>query len=224
MDRSRLEAFSDGVFAVAITLLALDLTVAGPGHGHLIDQLDDKWPAFLAYLVSFFMIGIVWVNHHMLVRSIIKVDRTLLFLNLVLLLFVVLIPFATATEADYFPHNGPDARLAMALYAGALLGMSVGFAGILEWTLHGQRVDQPVPPELRWRARARFAGGGLVYVIAIALAWFSALASFVLIVLIALYYILENTPARAARGPAGSGPGESGPDDRAQMIGADKPE
>ena len=63
MDRSRLEAFSDGVFAVAITLLALDLTVAGPGHGRLIDQLYDKWPAFLAYLISFFMIGIVWVNH-----------------------------------------------------------------------------------------------------------------------------------------------------------------
>src|SRR5882672_3473244 len=63
MDRSRLEAFSDGVFAVAITLLALDLTVEGPGHGPLLDQLYDKWPAFLAYLISFFMIGIVWVHH-----------------------------------------------------------------------------------------------------------------------------------------------------------------
>ena len=102
MDRSRLEAFSDGVFAVAITLLALDLTVAGPGHSPLADQLHEKWPAFLAYLISFFMIGIIWVNHHVLVRSIIKVDRLLLFLNLVLLLFVVLIPFATTTVADYF--------------------------------------------------------------------------------------------------------------------------
>ena len=146
MDRSRLEAFSDGVFAVAITLLALDLTVAGPGHGPLLDQLYDKWPAFLAYLISFFMIGIVWVNHHALVRSIIKVDRTLLFLNLVLLLFVVLIPFATATEADYFPRNDRDAQLAMVLYAGVFLGMSAGFGAIFEWTLHGQRVYQPLPP------------------------------------------------------------------------------
>jgi uncharacterized membrane protein len=64
MDRSRLEAFSDGVFAVAITLLALDLTVPGKGHGPLVDQLNEKWPAFLAYQISFFMIGIVWVNHH----------------------------------------------------------------------------------------------------------------------------------------------------------------
>jgi len=151
MDRSRLEAFSDGVFAVAITLLALDLTVEGPGHGRLLDQLYDKWPAFLAYLISFFMIGIVWVNHHALVRSIIKVDRLLLFLNLVLLLFVVLIPFATSTEAAYFPHNNDDARLAMALYAGVFLGMSLGFGAIFEWTLHGDRVYQPVPRERHWR-------------------------------------------------------------------------
>jgi uncharacterized membrane protein len=198
VDRTRLEAFSDGVFAVAITLLALDLTVEGPaGDGPLRHQLYLKWPAFLAYLISFFMIGIVWVNHHSLVRSIIKVDRKLLFLNLVLLLFVVLIPFATATEADYFPHDDGSARLAAALYAGVFLGMSIGFASMLEWTLHGQRVYQPVPPERRWAARARFAGGSLAYVIAIAVAAFSAVASFVLIALIALYYILENTPAAA---------------------------
>jgi TMEM175 potassium channel family protein len=125
MDRYRLEAFSDGVFAVAITLLALDLTVAGPaGHGSLTDQLHEKWPAFLAYLISFFMIGIIWVNHHVLVRSIIKVDRLLLFLNLVLLLFVVLIPFATATVADYFSLHDWDTQVAMMLYGGVFLGMS----------------------------------------------------------------------------------------------------
>ncbi len=203
MDRSRLEAFSDGVFAVAITLLALNLTVEGPGHGHLIDQLHGRWPAFLAYLISFFMIGIVWVNHHVLVRSIIAVDRMLLFLNLVLLLFVVLIPFATATEADYFPHNSLDAQLAMTLYAGVFLGMSAGFALIFEWTLHGQRVYQLLPPEKHWAARARFVGGGLVYVVAILLAQFNALAAFVLIALTAVYYIFERTPAAPAAPDSG---------------------
>jgi uncharacterized membrane protein len=195
MDRSRLEAFSDGVFAVAITLLALNLTVDGYGHGPLLRQLNAKWPAFLAYLISFFMIGIVWVNHHALVRSITKVDRTLLFINLVLLLFVVLIPFATATEASYFPHNDNDAQLAMVLYAGVFLGMSAGFGGIFEWTLHGQRVYQPLPPERHWPARVRFVGGALFYVLAIVVAVFNAVAAFVLIALVALYYILENTPA-----------------------------
>ncbi len=207
MDRSRLEAFSDGVFAVAITLLALDLTVEGPGHGPLIVQLTGRWPAFLAYLISFFMIGIVWVNHHALVRSITQVDRLLLFLNLVLLLFVVLIPFATATEADYFPHNSNDARLAMALYAGVFLGMSIGFGAIFEWTLHGERVYQPVPWERHWAARARFVGGGLVYVVAIIVAAFNAVAAFVLIALVAVYYIVENTPAS----PGPQSPGDDAP-------------
>ncbi len=200
MDRSRLEAFSDGVFAVAITLLALNLTVEGPGHGHLIDQLYERWPAFLAYLISFFMIGIVWVNHHVLVKSIMAVDRMLLFLNLVLLLFVVLIPFATAMEADYFPANSLDAQLAMTLYAGVFLGMSVGFGSIFEWTLHGQRVYQPLPPEKHWAARARFVGGGLAYVVAIIVAQFNALAAFLLIALVAVYYIFERTPAAPGSG------------------------
>jgi uncharacterized membrane protein len=197
VDRTRLEAFSDGVFAVAITLLALNLTVAGPGHGHLLDQLYDKWPAFAGYLVSFLMIGIIWVNHHALVRQITAVDRMLLFLNLVLLLFVVLIPFGTATAGDYLPHNTSDARLAMVLYGGIFLGMSVGFSAIFEWTLHGDHVYHPLPPEQHWPARRRFAGGALVYVIAMVVAVFNALAAFVLIGLVAVYYIFERTPPSA---------------------------
>jgi TMEM175 potassium channel family protein len=202
MDRSRLEAFSDGVFAVAITLLALDLTVAGPeGHGHLIDQLYGKWPAFLAYLISFFMIGIIWVNHHALVRQITKVDRTLLFLNLVLLLFVVLIPFTTATVADYFSQHSWDTQVAMMLYGGAFLGMSIGFGTMFEWTLHGQRVQQPLPPEQHWPARVRFVGGGLAYVAAILIALASDVASFVLVAVIAVYYIFERTPSSPETDP-----------------------
>ena len=203
MDRSRLEAFSDGVFAVAITLLALDLTVEGPGHGPLLDQLYDKWPAFLAYLISFFMIGIVWVNHHALVRSIIKVDRTLLFLNLVLLLFVVLIPFSTATAAEYLSKDNWDARVAMALFAGVFVGMSVGFGGIFEWTLHSKNVYQPLPPERHWAARIRFVGGAGVYAVAVVIALFSAYAAFALMGLVGVYYIFERTPA-----PSGSGEDE----------------
>ena len=200
MDRSRLEAFSDGVFAVAITLLALDLTVAGPGHGALAHQLGVRWPAFAAYVVSFFVIGIIWVNHHVLVRSISVVNRTLLFLNLVLLLFVVMIPFATATVAEYLTLTGkeaPNAKTAMVLYGAVFLGMSAGFGSILEWTLHGERVYQPVPKEKRWAARVRFVGGGGVYVVAIVVALFSPIASFILIALVAVYYIFERTPASA---------------------------
>jgi uncharacterized membrane protein len=199
MDRSRLEAFSDGVIAVAITLLALDLVVPGRGHGPLLHQLTEKWPAFVAYLISFLTIGIIWVNHHALVRTIKAVDRTLLFLNLVLLLFVVLIPFATATAGDYLTAGDEDSRrLAMALYGGAFVGMSIGFSAIFEWTLHGQRVYQPLPPGQHWAARRRFVSGGLVYVVATIVALFSPVAAFVIIGLVAVYYIFERTPGSAA--------------------------
>ncbi len=224
MDRSRLEAFSDGVFAVAITLLALNLTVAHPGHVDLLHQLRGQWWTFLAYLISFFMIGIVWVNHHALVREIAVVDRTLLFLNLLLLLFVVMIPFATATVAEYLAAQGPhfhrDAQVAMMLYGAVFLGMSAGFGGIFEWTLHGEHMYQRLPVDKHWAARARFVGGGVVYVIAIAVAQFNAIASFVIIALVAVYYIFESTPD-AYKAPAGNAtpktpetpdtPGSAGP-------------
>jgi uncharacterized membrane protein len=204
VDRSRLEAFSDGVIAVAITLLALNLTVDGPGHGPLLGQLQDRKYVFLTYLISFLMIGIIWVNHHALIRSIKAVDRTLLFLNLLLLMFVVLIPFATDTVGRYLsPHNSWDEQVAMMIYGGVFLGMSVGFSAIFEWTLHGQRVYRPLPPEQHWPARARFAGGGLVYAVAIVIALYSAFASFLIIALVAVYYIFERTPASPAPpGPA----------------------
>jgi uncharacterized membrane protein len=200
VDRSRLEAFSDGVIAVAITLLALSIAVEGPGHHRsLADQLHDRWYAFLAYLISFLTIGIIWVNHHALIRTIKAVDRTLLFLNLVLLLFVVLIPFGTATVAQYLPVGGWDTQVAMMVYGGVFLGMSIGFDAIFEWTLHGQRVYQPLPPEQHWAARRRFCGGGVVYAVAIIVAVFNAIASFVIIGLIAVYYIFERTGAPRPR-------------------------
>lgn len=101
VEKTRLEAFSDGVFAVAITLLVLDLRVprdAQPGGlGH---ALNDLWPNYASYVVSFFIIGIIWVNHHAMLGFIRRVDRTLLFLNLLLLLFIALIPFPTALLAE----------------------------------------------------------------------------------------------------------------------------
>jgi uncharacterized membrane protein len=214
VDRSRLEAFSDGVFAVAITLLALNLTVAGPGNGKLIDQLGSHWPSFVAYLISFFTIGIIWVNHHALIRSVKSVDRRLLFFNLVLLLFVVLIPFATGLVAEYLRHsvNGADTRIAMALYAAVFVGLSAGFGLIFEWTLHGDRVYQPVPTERRWAARIRFVGGAGVYVVALVVALFSAYVAFALTGLIALYYTLEQTPATRGATGESAAPGSPGDD------------
>jgi uncharacterized membrane protein len=194
VDRGRLEAFSDGVFAVAITLLALNLVVAGPGHGPLLRQLGEHWPSFVAYLISFFTIGIIWVNHHALVTNIAAVERSLLFLNLALLLFVVLIPFATGTMAQYLTAGGQDANVATALYGAVFEGMALSFAAIFAWTLREGRTHRAVPKEARRSAWWRFTIGNLFYVLAILVAFVNAPMAVAIIGLVAVYYVFEWTP------------------------------
>lgn len=194
MERGRLEALSDGVFAVAITLLALDLVVAGPGHGPLLEQLGERWPSFVAYLISFFTIGVIWVNHYALMRNVAAVDRTLLFVNLVLLLFVVLIPFATRTMADYLTSGGQDAHVSMALYAGVFEGMGLSFTLLFAWTLGEGRTIRAVPPEAQRAAWLRFSPGLLTYLVAIVVAFVSAPAALAIVGLATLYYVFERTP------------------------------
>jgi uncharacterized membrane protein len=188
-----LEAFSDGVIAVAITLLALNLVVAGPGHGPLLRQLLDHWPSFVAYLISFLTIGIVWVNHHGLVRNVANADRTLLFLNLLLLLFVVLIPFATATMAEYLTDQGQDGRTAMLMYVLVFEGMALSFAAMFAWTLREGRTIQPADRSARLATWALFSIGNLAYLVAIAVSFFSPPAALAIIGLVAVYYIFEWT-------------------------------
>src|SRR5471032_3352676 len=160
MSPARLESFSDGVFAVAITLLALDLRVDGPGgYGTLAHQLAHQWPSFAAYVVSFFVIGIVWVNHHALFTSFSRADRSLMFLNLLLLLWIVAIPFATSTMATYLRTGGGDAHLAAAVYSGVLEGMSLSFASIFLWSMREQNRKIPLPPGAARAAAVRFTIG-----------------------------------------------------------------
>jgi uncharacterized membrane protein len=215
VDSGRLEAFSDGVFAVAITLLALNLGVDGPGRQHpaLAAQLGAKWPAFAAYLISFATIGIVWVNHHALFKTIAKVDRTLLFLNLLLLFFVVTIPFATATIAAYIRSGGPDASLAAVIYQGVFVGMSISFVGLFWWAIRHGHMTVTFTPSGARQATIRFGIGNVAYLAAIGIAFYSATASLIVSGVVAVYYIFERTPAPAPASPAAEiPPGSESPD------------
>jgi uncharacterized membrane protein len=199
MDRGRLEAFSDGVFAVAITLLALDLALPGPGSHHsLWHLLGDHWRHFVAYFISFLIIGIMWVNHHALVRNIAVVDRAVLFLNLMLLLFIVVIPFSTSTMAQYLTAGGGNSHLAMALYASTFEATALAFTALFLWSLKEGRTHQALPREARGAATLRFSFGGVVYLVAILVSFVNAYAAFALIGFTAVYYVFERTPA----GPA----------------------
>jgi uncharacterized membrane protein len=196
VDRSRLEAFSDGVFAVAITLLALDLAVEGPGHGHLALLLVDRWPAFVAYLISFFTIGIIWVNHHTMMNSVVAVTRGLLYLNLLLLAVVVAIPFVTSTLADYLRDGWPNANTAAALYAGVFELMSITFALVSEWILrHDEYVRDPMSAAAKTPARLSFYAGQVPYLIAFVVAFVSVWATVAITAATGIYYIFVRTYA-----------------------------
>lgn len=127
VSKGRIEAFSDGVIAVAITLLVLDLRVPEPtGAGDLGHRLLELWPNYAAYAVSFVAIGIMWINHHTMLRRLSGVDHSVLLLNLLLLLCIVVLPFSTSLLATYLdaPRGG---HLAAVVYAGSLLVTSSVF-------------------------------------------------------------------------------------------------
>src|SRR5215470_242113 len=174
MESGRLEAFSDGVFAVAITLLALDLVVPGPGGGQsLAYKLQHHSPSFAAFVVSFLTIGIIWVNHHTLFRNFADIDRPLLFLNLLLLFFVVCIPFATSTFAAYLRVPGFDASVAAAIYEGVFEGMSIAFGLLFWWAIRREHLKVALTPPAARAATIRFGLGNIGYIAAIGIAFVS---------------------------------------------------
>ena len=203
MDRGRLEAFSDGVLAVAITLLVLDLHVdASEGHPSLGHQLRMLWPQISAYVVSFLVIGVIWVNHHALCLLIGTVDRTLLFVNLVLLLFVTTLPFTTSVLADFISDGGADARWAAALYGVSNSGMAFAFTAMLHRMVSRNLLLYPVPRDVGTQAVRRFGLGSILYPLSalLGVAW----PPLVLILTggLAVYYVFEHTPILPSRPPS----------------------
>ncbi len=205
LSKGRVEAFSDGVFAVAITLLVLDLKVAGPGHGPLARQLADEWPSYFAYLVSFMVIGIIWVNHHTLLARFATIDRTLLFLNLLLLLFITVIPFPTALLAQYLRAGGRDSHVAAALYGLVMEGMSLSFGAMFAWGgRHPELLHEPPEPAVHRRALMQFGVGSVLYLFTIALAFVSAPGALIAHFAIAVFYIVDRTTVDGANEPEDS--------------------
>ena len=193
MDKGRTEAFSDGVLAVAITLLVLDLHVESGGGESLAAQLGHNWPNFAAYLVSFFVIGVIWVNHHALFTLVEQVDRVLLFGNLTLLLFVTTLPFTTSSLATFLPGGGSDARWAVGLYGVSNIGMAVSFTFMLSRIVHHGLLAHPVSADAGRRAVRRFGLGTVAYPVATAGGLLWPPLTLIAIGGLAVYYTLEQT-------------------------------
>lgn len=194
MRTGRVEAFSDGVFAVAITILALGIAVPEHAHGRLGHMLLSQWPQFSAYAVSFALIGIIWVNHHAIFDQFTRVDRPLLFLNILLLLFVVLIPLGTALLARYIEADSSDSHVAAVFYSAVFLCLSVGFTLIWGYALYTPGIlHRPLYGRDARTSLIRFSVVGLsVYIITIVVALISAALCLAIHALIALYYVFDQ--------------------------------
>ena len=116
--KSRLEAFSDGVFAIAITLLVLDIAIGSDGSA--LDEFLSGWPSYVGYVISFITIGVAWIGHSAITEELTKVDAVFLRLNLLLLLFVVFLPFPTTMVTDAFSDTEKE-RVAVTVFGFTLL-------------------------------------------------------------------------------------------------------
>jgi uncharacterized membrane protein len=201
---NRLEAFSDGVFAIAITLLVIEVRPPHAPEGGLARALAEQWPSYAAYAISFAVIGIMWVNHHGLMDLVARVDRPLLFLNLMLLMFIAFMPFSTALLAEHLLVDSPDANIAAAVYSGNGVLNAIGFNVIWRYMVRDDRLlhDHLDLAQLRTRT-ARFSLGLVIYPLTVALSFVSAPVTLAVHALIGAYYVIDQLTSSPRLSPEG---------------------
>jgi len=184
------EAFSDGVFAIAITLLILIIEPPKSGQ-HLGHELLRLWPSYLAYAVSFLTIGIMWVNHHTIFRHFERVDRPLLLLNILLLMLIAFVPFPTRVAAEFI-RSGDDRRAAALLYGITMTITAICFFAV--W-IYGSRRLLRADADMREVSgiTRSYLPGTPMYGTATLIAFASGTASLILFAAIALFYALSSS-------------------------------
>jgi uncharacterized membrane protein len=193
MTTGRLEAFSDGVFAIAATLLILNVdTAVEEGTADLAHDLAEIWPSYLGYAVSFLTIGIIWVNHHQVLSLVERADRRFLFANVVFLMCVAFIPFPTRLLAEHLREDG--ARAAALVYGITLTATAVMFSVIWFYASVGRRLLRADADPRRVSGITRsYLPGPWIYLAATLVALVSPTASAVLYAVIALFYVVESS-------------------------------
>ena len=203
----RVEAFSDGVMAIAITLLVLNLKVPPIDDvtpGGLATVLADAWPSYVAYLAAFVTIGIIWLNHRTLIEGIARFDVRLQWLNLMLLLGVATLPWTTALVAEYVQRGGADASIAAALYGLTATLMALPWGFILRHLADRPELLEPGYDAAYARAESRRGFVGLpVYATATLVALVAPLVALVAYLGIAILYAYTSQGGAIARRPKG---------------------
>jgi uncharacterized membrane protein len=194
-ETGRIEAFSDGVFAIAITLLVLELRVPelaeSAANAELLAELAREWPSYFAYLVSFATILIMWVSHHRLFSLIVRADARFMFLNGLLLLLVTTVPFPTSLLADYMVR--PAANVAGAVYSGLFVLLALAFNALWRYAAHKRRLLDPTVTQRQIAAINRsYVAGPLLYLVAFVLAFVNVYAAFGVCAALAVFFAVMS--------------------------------
>jgi uncharacterized membrane protein len=192
METGRVEAFSDGVFAIAITLLILAVGIEqGIAHGTVEHQLLHLWPAYIAYAVSFLTVGIMWVNHHQIFRHFVRVDRTLLLLNILLLMCISFTPFPTRVVAQH-ATNDADRTAAAVLYGLTMTVTAICFFAV--WYYGSRRLLRADTDMREVSGITRsYLPGAPTYAFATAIAFVNSVVSLILFGAIAIFYAISSS-------------------------------
>jgi uncharacterized membrane protein len=191
---ARLETFADGVFAIAATLLILNVDAQIGEHssafGH---RLLEIWPSYIAYAVSFVTIGIIWSNHHTVMAQLGRVDRTFLMLNVLLLLCVAFVPFPTRLIAEHL-RDRHDLEAAALAYGATMTVMSVAYLTLWIYASHaGRLLHTDADPRVVSGITRSYLPGTPVYLTATLIAFVTPLASVIMFAAIALFYVVESS-------------------------------
>ncbi len=195
----RLKSFTDGVFAIAITLLVLNIEL--DSSQDLGPELIRMWPTLVAYVVTFLIVGVVWMNHHVMFHYIVRVDRPLLILNLLLLMSVSFLCWPTAVLADAMV-SGESQELAAALYGGTLVVGGIFFNAIWFYAAHDHRLlGEHITAEQARRIGRQYLVGPCFYLVATLVGLISAGASLIIYGLLLAAYMFEARPGPSRPAP-----------------------
>ncbi len=191
-ETARLEAFSDGVFAFAITLLVLNLKDPVSGSTSLFQGLLGEWPTFFAFVTSFSTILIMWMNHHNMFNYISRIDREFMLLNGTLLFFVTLTPFTTSLVATHILSN--DSNTAAVVYSGSFFLLAIVWNVLWRYASTGLRLlGSHVTPGQAKGITRQYRVAPPFYAIALVAAFISALTSLIVIILLAAFFAITAT-------------------------------
>jgi len=204
VDSRRAEAFSDGVFAVAITVLTFNLLPIAV-KPLTAASLASHWPDYFAFVVSFLTIGIMWLNHHTMLSAVTRVDRVVLVLNLLLLMGVVAIPFPTALVAAHL-NDSSAGKVAAVTYGLVMIAIGLGFGSLwIYLAAHQKELGARRTVRTPRLSTLRFTIGNAGYVCGTIVAVFVPVAALIIFGVLAVYYLIQHlpdtTPESAAQEP-----------------------